>query len=633
MNLPNGHLLQNRKYRLTHVVGQGGFGITYKGVWFTEVKGPLGTIKTEVPICVKEYFFKDYCYRDPDSFEVKVHSETGRALFEKFKEKLIKEAKILSDVHHPHIVNVLEVFEENNTAYIAMEYISGNSLKYMMDKEGVLPEARVLRYVHQIGEALQFVHEKNVLHLDIKPSNILIDQSGKARLIDFGVSKRYDIEQQETSTTMLTLSKGFASIEQYDNEGTQNFSPCPDIYSLGATMYNLLTGKIPTESILRATRPLPAPRELNPAISPKTEAAIIKAMEIVPADRFQSVSEMLAALDFPEAEEDEIKKDISSPEYFEEDETTILFTTRLPQSKTDEGDETVLNNVDQPSIPKKKKRKVTLISLLIIIFASIASAWVLLVQRNKPVPPVVEVLNAAPKGNNDPVSETVATDIIEKNNTSAVAEEEPQNGSDEKNVDNRQTSQEKPAVKSEVTTSRTETAKPPKEPTVKDIEKTVVTPSLPSEEEINAEFETLITSGKSKMADAQVSNGAADFAKATEEISEAGLAFSKAAKLKTTDELIDLIGKCKVKEEEILLAGRKAQYEEIKPFGDLMIVQKKDTKKYGAIDANARERVKCKYLAAYRTQQGYGAFVREDELFDIYNTEGVMISERLPDYY
>lgn len=633
MNLPNGHLLQNRKYRLTHVVGQGGFGITYKGVWFTEVKGPLGTIKTEVPICVKEYFFKDYCYRDPDSFEVKVHSETGRALFEKFKEKLIKEAKILSDVHHPHIVNVLEVFEENNTAYIAMEYISGNSLKYMMDKEGVLPEARVLRYVHQIGEALQFVHEKNVLHLDIKPSNILIDQSGKARLIDFGVSKRYDIEQQETSTTMLTLSKGFASIEQYDNEGTQNFSPCPDIYSLGATMYNLLTGKIPTESILRATRPLPAPRELNPAISPKTEAAIIKAMEIVPADRFQSVSEMLAALDFPEAEEEEIKKDISSPEYFEEDETTILFTTRLPQSKTDEGDETVLNNVDQPSIPKKKKRKVTLISLLIIIFASIASAWVLLVQRNKSVPPVVEVLNAAPKGNSDLVSETVATDIIEKNNTSAVAEEEPRNGSDEKNVDNRQTSQEKPAVKSEVTTSRTETAKPPKESTAKDIEKTVVTPSVPSEEEINAEFETLITSGKSKMAEAQVSNGAADFAKATEEISEAGLAFSKAAKLKTTDELIDLIGKCKVKEEEILLAGRKAQYEEIKPFGDLMIVQKKDTKKYGAIDANARERVKCKYLAAYRTQQGYGAFVREDELFDIYNTEGVMISERLPDYY
>ena len=89
MNLPDGHLLQNGKYRLTHVVGQGGFGITYRGVWYTEVKGSLGTVKTEVPICVKEYFFKDYCYREPGSQAVKVHSETGKVLFNKFKEKLI----------------------------------------------------------------------------------------------------------------------------------------------------------------------------------------------------------------------------------------------------------------------------------------------------------------------------------------------------------------------------------------------------------------------------------------------------------------------------------------------------------------------------------------------------------------
>ena len=89
----------------------------------------------------------------------------------------------------------------------------------------------------------------------------------------------------------------------------------------------------------------------------------------------------------------------------------------------------------------------------------------------------------------------------------------------------------------------------------------------------------------------------------------------------------------KNKEEEILLAGRKALYDEVKPFGELMIVQKKETQKFGAIDANARERIKCKYLAAYQTQQGYRAFLREDDLFDIYNAEGIMISERLPDYY
>ena len=627
MNLPNGYPLQNGKYRLTHVVGQGGFGITYKGVWYTEVKGPLGTIKTEVPICVKEYFFKDYCYRDPDSFAVKVHSETGRALFEKFKEKLIKEAKILSDVHHPHIVNVLEVFEENDTAYIAMEYISGNSLKYKMDKEGIMPEARVLRYMHQIGEALQFVHEKNILHLDIKPSNILIDQSGKARLIDFGVSKRYDIEQQETSTTMLTLSKGFASIEQYDNEGTQSFSPCPDIYSLGATMYNLLTGKIPTESILRAARPLPSPRDLNPSISAKTEAAIIKAMEIVPADRFQSISEMLAALDFPEVEEEEIKKDISSPEYFEEDETTILFTTRLPQSGKDEGDETVLNNVDIPAVPKKKKRKVTLISLLIIIFASIGSAVALLVQRSKAVPPVAEVLNSVPEGNNNPVSDSTVPVVIDENNTSGVVEAEPETESESKKESTgvRPDSQEKKIVKPETTPKQTDP--------VNDIKQPVTAPSVPTEAEMNAEFEALIASGKNKMAASDASSNAADFIKATEEIADAGTDFSKAAKIKMTDELISLIEKRKVKEEEILLAGRKALYDEVKPFGELMIVQKKETQKFGAIDANARERIKCKYLAAYQTQQGYRAFLREDDLFDIYNAEGIMISERLPDYY
>lgn len=619
MNLPNGHLLQNGKYRLTHIVGQGGFGITYKGVWFTEVKGPLGTIKTEVPICVKEYFFKDYCYRDPESYAVRVHSETGRVLFDKFKEKLIKEAKILSEVHHPHIVNVLEVFEENDTAYIAMEYISGNSLKYMMDKEGVLPEAKVLRYVHQIGEALQFVHEKNILHLDIKPSNILIDQNGKARLIDFGVSKRYDIEQQETSTTMLTLSKGFASIEQYDNEGTQSFSPCPDVYSLGATMYNLLTGKIPTESILRATRPLPSPRELNPDISAKTEAAIIKAMQIIPADRFQSVSEMLAELDFPQIEEVVVKNNISSPEYFEEDETTILFTTRLPQSKGAEDDETVLNNVDLPPVPKKKKRKVTLISLLIIIFASIGSAVALLVQRYKTAPPVAEVINTASGGNTEPVQDPVMPAIIEESDTAEVAEEKTktENENEGKTNKDKEDTSTKPDVKPETVQQQPASVKQEVKPVVKDVEQPVTVKPERSKEEINAEYLSLINSGKDKMAAADFSGAKADFTKASE--------------IKMTKELFDLIGDCKLKENENDLAERKAQYEEKMSFGKYIIVRKKSNGNYGAVDADAIEQIPCKYKNVGKADNGR-AFERADGLFDIYNTEGVLINQGVPYY-
>ena len=345
MNLPNGYLLQNGKYRLTHVVGQGGFGITYRGVWYTEVRGSLGTVKTEVPICVKEYFFKDYCYREPGSQAVKVHSETGKALFDKFKEKLIKEAKILSEVHHPHIVNVLEVFEENNTAYIAMEYIAGSSLKAILERDGILPEARVLKYVRQIGEALCFVHEKSILHLDIKPSNILIDQKGNAYLIDFGVSKRYDIGEEETSTTMLTLSKGFAAIEQYDSEGISVFSPHPDVYSLGATMYNLLTGTIPTESILRATRPLKKPTDINPAISATTEAVILRAMQVVPEDRFATVAEMLAALDFSGAEPEtapEVPAPSSADASESEEETTLITSQKTERNAEPEPDEVTI---------------------------------------------------------------------------------------------------------------------------------------------------------------------------------------------------------------------------------------------------------------------------------------------------
>lgn len=598
MNLPNGHVLQNGKYQITHVIGQGGFGITYKGIWFTEVKGALGTVKTEVPICIKEYFFKDYCYRETNAFTVKAHSETGRALFDKFKEKLIKEAKILSEVHHPYIVNVLEVFEENGTAYIAMEHISGCSLKYMMDKEGKLPEDKVLRYVRQIGEALQFVHEKSILHLDIKPSNILIDPNGKARLIDFGVSKRYDIEQQETSTTMLTLSKGFASIEQYDNEGTLNFSPCPDIYSLGATMYNLLTGKIPTESILRATRPLLKPADLTSDITQKTEDAIIKAMQIIPTDRFQTVSEMLDALDLPSANEEDIKNCLSEPGISNEEETTVLYGAGQQQSADD--DRTIINRTESitPKPPKRNKKGV-LVSVVLVVFACVGSAVAFLVQGNKqPLSDTASVTAVLP-----PPEDPIKGDSLVQD--------------EEKEIDVAVQSEKKPEVISENIAPAKK-----KEPVVKE---TVTKPSVAEAEsptikpvaDIDAEYASLIASGKAKMEGADFVNARKDLTKAKE--------------TKLTEEVVRLLITCDSKEGEKLLADRKAQYVEMMTLGKYKIVRKKSTGKYGAIDANAEEHIPCKYLIVGRAENGR-AFEREDGLFDIYNTDGVLVSKGLTYY-
>jgi len=316
MYLKQGYRLHNDKYQILNFLGEGGFSLTYRGAWKTEVQGNLGKIPTFVPVCIKEYFFKDYCLRNPNTFFVEPNSEKGKEIFNKNKEKIIHEARILSEINHPNVVNVLEVFKQNNTVYIVMEFISGHSLKHEVEQNGVFTEERLKKIIYAVGQAVDYIHEKNILHLDIKPSNILMDQNNNPKLIDFGISKKYDLSNdQETSTALLAASKGYASIEQYDSEGIQVFSPRPDIYSMGATMYYLVTGQVPTESILRSTKGLQSPRELNPSISENTEKVIMKAMALNAADRYQSVMELLLDLGFDPAID---KIDLSSaslPEY------------------------------------------------------------------------------------------------------------------------------------------------------------------------------------------------------------------------------------------------------------------------------------------------------------------------------
>ncbi|MDR1879970.1 MAG: protein kinase [Tannerellaceae bacterium] len=579
MKLPNGYHLQHGKYRLSHAVGQGGFGITYRAVWLTEVKGSLGMVKTEIPICIKEYFFKDYCYRDTGDYTVNIHSESGRIVFDQFKEKLLKEAKILSDVHHPHIVNVLEVFEENNTAYIVMEFISGHSLKSLLEKEGVLPEAKLLRYIRQIGEALQFVHEKNILHLDIKPSNILIDHNDNARLIDFGVSKRYDMEDNETSTTMMTLSKGFASIEQYDNEGTQTFSPCPDIYSLGSTMYHLLTGVIPTESILRATRPLQKPSDINPAITPKTEAAIMKAMQLKASDRFRNMKEMLDALDSPPVEAQQ--REEAAP------------TLPLPPERGGGGDTTLLTS---PTIPDqgekgKKRRKRVVFIVLSCTFVFIGSSITLLnVMRpagQLPMPQAAGEVETATE------RDTAEVTLIPP------GEAAPQLSAAEMMRD------------TAAHTGRQEAEEPDeRQQAAEEDTPAPLPPEALTGEELEEAYTSFVASGRSQME-------AANF-------EEAKRLFMRAQELKQTTKIAELINESEAKADEKRMTERKALYEEKWPFGQYMIVRKKSNGRYGVIDAKGEEIIPCKYINVDNANEGR-AFERDDKLFDIYDENGGLV--------
>ena len=615
MNLPKPNiglrqqqLLQEGKYCLTKVVGQGGFGITYQGIWYTEVKGSLGTMQTEVPVCIKEYYFKDYCYRDTDGKSVRVHSDTGKELFGKFKEKLIKEAKILSEVQHPYIVNVLEVFEENNTAYIVMEYIEGCSIKYMMDKKGLLPEQKVLKYVHQIGEALSFVHKKHILHLDIKPSNILIDKQDNARLIDFGVSRRYDIERQETSTVILTLSKGFASIEQYDDEGIQKFTPCPDIYSLGATMYNILTGKVPTESILRATRPLINPKVLNEQLSEKTEAVILKAMEIVAADRYQTVRSMMKSLDKPPKEEN-AENELREETTFSNNEDTLVRTI-VPEPSDEDGDETVVKEKGHSEgfstdESPKRRRSIIKLSLLFVCLIGIATGIYFFALPENKVILDTEIADGN-ENNSDLYSENlpeVAADTL----TEQTEPEQPKPLDIQEN-DQPEVSEtpkvDEPIAEKEIDvppkTTQTETTQPKE-----DEEK--VPESAEEKVDTKALYDSLLVDGKANMA--------------ANKVSEAEKNFAQAKALFLTEEVVRLQIALESKKDEL----RIAQYEIKMNLGLFQIVRKKSTQKYGAIDARGMETIPCKYLSVGKSDAGR-AFEREDNLFDIYNEEGVLIT-------
>lgn len=594
MNLPRGFLLHNGKYRLTNVIGQGGFGITYKGVLRTEVRGDLGAIKTQIPICVKEYFFKDYCYRDNDTYAVKIHSETGKTFFDKFKEKLIKEAKILSEVHHPHIVNVLEVFEENNTAYIVMQYIEGKSLKELVEEKGILPEEQALKYIHQIGEALQFVHNKQILHLDVKPSNILINKADNAFLIDFGVSKRFGIEQEETSTTLLTLSKGFASVEQYDDEGIQNFTPHPDIYSLGATLYYLLTAKIPTESILRATRPLIKPREFNPAINEQTEAAILKSMEVVPANRYASIADMMEALGIPI---DPQTQQVIDNATNDSDETQVI-SIHHPKGKEKDNEQTLVNtHQSQPEEKKKKKRsKPVLYTFLVILLLGGAYA-------------LYHGVTAA--GNNRRAQTGVATPDSTETETGLIAGTTAQ-----------------PVTTPSSTTPQTTT---PGTSNQQNTHEQTTPADNPGSNEQPADTTTEGENDSSSEATGNESIVTADaynalLASAKEKINRGGLddlnhaekELQQAKNINNSEEINNLLKQ--------IVDKRLSHYEILMPFSNestLTIVKKLSNNLYGAINKEGIEVIDCKYVfQSLGDNLNNRNFEREDGSYDIYDSEG-----------
>jgi len=234
-SLPAGYRIN--EYNIERPLGGGGFGITYLA----------RDSNLQLPVAIKEYFPSDLVTRGPDQ-SVQVRGGSTNEHQEQYDwglERFLDEARALATFRHPNIVRVLRYFRENGTAYIVMEYESGLSLKRWVPQNAPLSQRSLLSIIYPVLDGLEAVHKTGFLHRDIKPDNIYVRADGTPVLLDFGAARRVTANRDMTNI----VSPGFAPFEQYHSHGNQG--PWTDIYSLGAVMYWMTTGKKPIESAAR----------------------------------------------------------------------------------------------------------------------------------------------------------------------------------------------------------------------------------------------------------------------------------------------------------------------------------------------------------------------------------------------
>lgn len=232
--LPIGTVVGGR-YRIVRYLSSGGFGNTYEAE-----HTDLGN-----RCAIKEYFVDGMTHRGHNGLSVEVSNTQNLNIYNSQLDKFRQEAQLLNKMQHPGIVRVHDLFVDNQTAYYAMDIIDGQSLAAILKQNGPLSEQQALRYISQVLDALAYVHSRGLLHLDIKPGNIMIDRAtDRAVLIDFGATKQFDRSSTGFSSTAPAFTKGYAPPEQI-NYNKVKIGPWTDLYALGATLFTLTTGEFP----------------------------------------------------------------------------------------------------------------------------------------------------------------------------------------------------------------------------------------------------------------------------------------------------------------------------------------------------------------------------------------------------
>jgi serine/threonine protein kinase len=281
--LPPGHTLQNGRYRIARVLGQGGFGITYLG----RHEG------LNDRVAIKEFFIGKLVRRSTTG-TVCTSRPDREHVVERALSRFREEAQRIRSVRHENIVHVSDCFDENGTAYLVMDYLSGKTLAEVLSQHGRIAENHALQIMTQVMAGLRKLHETGMLHRDIKPDNVFITDEGIVKLIDFG-SARLAVAggQAFSSEARLTrqFTRGYAPPEQQAEDGIQG--PYTDVYGCAATLYECLTGEPPPDAENRkAVDTLDPPASVpGVQVSASVNAAIMRALHLDPAERHQSVAD------------------------------------------------------------------------------------------------------------------------------------------------------------------------------------------------------------------------------------------------------------------------------------------------------------------------------------------------------
>ena len=266
------------RYVVERVLGIGGFGITYY----------VRHIELGVHYAVKEFFISGKCVRENDRSTVLLQN-IDETRYAKLKKRFADEARTLVALNNPHVVKVMDIFEENNTSYIVMEYVPGITLQQKVDNEGRMSVPEAINCMGQLAEAVSYIHDMHVLHRDIKPDNVMITPDNRVVLVDFGSAREFVNDEAQNQTAIVT--QGYAPTEQYAANGKKgNYT---DIYAMGGVFYFALTGEKPMDAFSRAQEEMKSPKELNPEVPDVVNKTIMKAMAMKPEDRYQAVRDFL----------------------------------------------------------------------------------------------------------------------------------------------------------------------------------------------------------------------------------------------------------------------------------------------------------------------------------------------------